>query len=73
MINHHRIFRTTIVEIEGQLFQQVHNDLFVPNNYIDLSALSEIDSQQCLIRDIKKTLNDPFDLMKNSFFEWYYT
>ncbi|CAH8711302.1 non-ribosomal peptide synthetase [Paenibacillus thiaminolyticus] len=68
MIERHRIMRTTIIANEGHLQQQVHSDLAVPNEYIDLSSLSETDSYQRIRQDLQAALDQPFDLARESFF-----
>ncbi|WP_193657821.1 aminotransferase class III-fold pyridoxal phosphate-dependent enzyme [Bacillus cereus] len=68
LIDRHSIMRTTIVEHEGQPYQQVHKSLDVPCRYEDLSILSEVERSKQLASVVRQEQNQPFDLTSESFY-----
>lgn len=68
MFERHRIMRTTIIEKEGHLYQKVHDDLKVDNEYVDLSSLSVTEGEQRIKMDLETDLYKPFDFARESFF-----
>lgn len=68
LIDRHGIMRTTIVEHEGEPFQQVHRELEVPCLFEDLSGKSEADRTKRLTQAARMEKKKPFDLTRESFY-----
>ncbi|MCR8643271.1 aminotransferase class III-fold pyridoxal phosphate-dependent enzyme [Paenibacillus sp. N1-5-1-14] len=68
LYSRHGIMQSTIVELSGEPYQQVHQSMSIPCHFEDLSTLSVAERSDYLSREVWQIHQRPFDLTSESFY-----